>query len=95
MELILEFRTRENMAILAQHEPTDTQELRRNADIFSIFEAAGCTRFFQCLNGFHQETALRFALNITKTHLEDRGLHIEVIEEIVVEVTCLPQIGRA
>ena len=51
--------------------------------------------FFQFLNGFHRETALQFALNITETHSEVRGLRIEVSKSILVEVTGLPQVGRA
>ena len=78
------------MGIPAQHEPPNTRELRRNAEVFAIFEAAGWTEFFQCLNGFHRETTLQFSLNLTETHSEVRGLHIEVSEAIVVEVTSLP-----
>ena len=55
----------------------------------------GWTEFFQRLNGFHRETTLQFALNLTETHSEVRGLCIEVSEAIVVEVTILPQVGRA
>ena len=60
-----------------------------------MFEAGGWTEFFQCLNGFHQETTLQFSLNITETHPKVQGLHIEVSEEIVAEVTSLRQVGRA
>ena len=83
------------MGIPSRHEPPNTQELRRNAEVFSIFEVAVWTEFFQRLNGFHRETALQFSLNITETHSEVRGLRIEVSEAIVVEVTSLPQVGRA
>ena len=75
------------MGIPAQHEPPNTQELRINAEVFTIFEATGWTKFFQCLNGFHREIALQFSLNLTETHSEVRGLHIEVSEAIVAEVT--------
>ena len=83
------------MGIPARHEPPNTQELRRNAKVFAIFEAADWTEFFQCLNGFHQEIALQFALNLIETHSEVRGLGIEVSKAIVAEVTGLPQVGRA
>ena len=83
------------MGIPAWHEPPNTRELRRNVEFFAIFEVAGWTEFFQHLNGFHRETALQFSLNLTETHLEVRGLRIEVSEEIVAEVTGLPQVGRA
>ena len=63
------------MGILAQHEPPNTRELRRNAIVFSIFEVAGWTKLLQCLNGFHHETTLQFALNLTETQSEVRGLH--------------------
>ena len=46
------------MGILAQHEPANMEALRRNAEVFSIFEAAGLTEFFQRLSGFHQEATL-------------------------------------
>ena len=83
------------MGIPTRHEPPNTQELRKNAEIFAIFEAADWTEFFQRLNGFHCETALQFALNLTETYSEVRGLRIEVSEAIVAEVTGLPQVGRA
>ena len=41
------------MDILAQNEPPNKRELRRNTEVFAIFEAVGWTEFFQCLNGFH------------------------------------------
>ena len=83
------------MGIPARHEPPNTLELRRNAKFFAIFEAAGWNEFFQHLNGFHRDTTLQFASNLTETHSEVRGLHIEVSEAIVAEVTDLPQGGRA
>ena len=55
----------------------------------------GWTEFFQRLNGFHQETALQFSLNLTKTHSEVRGLRIEVSEAIVAKFTILPQVRRS
>ena len=83
------------MGILAQHKPPNKRELRINSEVFAIFEVAGWTEFFQRLNGFHRETTLQFSLNLTKTHSEVRGLHIEVFEAIVAKVTILPQVGRA
>ena len=83
------------MGIPAQSEPPNTRELRRNAEFFTIFEAAGWTEFFQCLDGFHREIALQFALNLIETQSEVRGLCIEVFEAIVAEVTGLPQVGRS
>ena len=56
------------MGIPSWHESPNTQEMRRNVDFFTIFEAVGWIEFFQCLNGFHQEITLQFALNLTKTH---------------------------
>ena len=55
----------------------------------------GWTEFFQRLNGFHRETTSQFSLNLTETNSEVWGLHIEVSEAIVAEVTGLPQVGRA
>ena len=83
------------MGILAQHEPPNMWELRRNAEVFTIFQVVGWTNFFQHLNGFHCETALQSALNLIETHSEVWGLRIEVSEAIVAEVTGLPQEGRA
>ena len=82
------------MGILARYEPSNTRELWRNAAVFTIFQAAGWTDFFECLNGFHCESALQFALNLTETHSKVWGLHIEVSEAIMAEVTSLPQVGR-
>ena len=83
------------MGIPTRQEPPNMRELRRNAEVFTIFEAVGWTEFFQCLDGFHRETALQFVVNLTETHSEVRGLHIEGSEAILVEVTVLPHVGRA
>ena len=83
------------MGIPSRHEPPNMQGLWKNAEFFSIFEAAVQTEFFQRLNGFHRETALQFALNLTETHSNIRGLWIGFFEVIVVEFTVLPQVGRA
>ena len=53
------------MGIPSQHEPPNTQALRKNVEVFVIFEAVGWIEFFQRLNGFHHEIALQFALNLT------------------------------
>ena len=53
------------MGIPARYEPSNTRELRRNATVFAIFQAAGWTDFFKRLNGFHYEASLQFALNLT------------------------------
>ena len=79
------------MGILAQYEPPNMQELKQNAEVFAIFQDEGWTEFLQCLNGFHRDTSLQFTLNLTETHSEVWGLHIEVSEAIVVEVTSLPR----
>ena len=82
------------MGIPTQHEPANMEALQRNSEVFSIFKAAGWTKFFQRLNGFHQEMALQFALNLTDTYSEVIVLHIDVTEDIVVEVIDLPREGR-
>ena len=82
------------MGILTRHEPTNTEALRRNIEVFSIFEEVGWTEFFQCLNVFHRETTLQFSLNLTETYLEFIGLCIEVTKDILAEVTGLSQVGR-
>ena len=35
-----------NMGILARHEPPNMRELKRNAEVFAIFQAAGWIEFF-------------------------------------------------
>ena len=82
------------MGIPTTHEPIDTGDLRRNTEVFSIFEVTGWTEYFQPLNGFHLGRTLQFYLNLIETHSEVRGLRIEVTKEIVAEVTSPPQVGR-
>ena len=43
------------MGIPSRYEPPNMRELRRNAEVFAIFQAAGGTEFFQRLNGFQRE----------------------------------------
>ena len=83
------------MGIPARYEPSNRRELRRNAAVFAIFQAASWMEFFKRMNGFHHEVALQFALNLTETHSEVWGLRIEFYEAIMVEVTGIPQVGRA
>ena len=83
------------MAIPARYEPSNTQELRKNAAVFSIFQAARWTEFFELLDGFNHEAALQFALHLTETYSEVWGLRIEVSKAIISEVTAMPQVGRA
>ena len=83
------------MGIPAHHEPLNTQELRKNPAVFSIFQAAGWIEFFEQLDGFNREAALQFALNLIETYSEVWGLRIEVSEAIISEVTTIPQVGRA
>ena len=78
------------MGIPARYEPSNMRELKRNAEVFTIFQATGWTKFFQRLNGFHHEATLQFSLNLTETQSEVWGLCIEVSEAIVAEVTGLP-----
>ena len=78
------------MGIPARHEPVNIGDLRRNAEVFAIFEAVGWTKCFQRLNGFHIETALQFTLNLTNMHSEVKSMRIKVMEEIVAEVTSFP-----
>ena len=58
------------MGIAARYEPSNTQELRKNATVFSIFQVTGWTQFFKRLDGFNLEVALQFSLNLTETYLE-------------------------
>ena len=83
------------MGLPARHEPLNTQELRTNPEVFAIFQATGWIEFFERLDGFNREAALQFALNLTETHSEVWGLHIEVSESIISEVTAIPQVGKA
>ena len=83
------------MGIPARYEPSNTRELRRKAAVFAIFQDAGWTEFFERLDGFNREAALQFALNLTETHSKVWGLHIEVSEAIMAEVTGIPQVGGA
>ena len=83
------------MGIPARHELVDTGALCRNVKFFAIFEVAGWTEYFQRLNGFHTKTTLQFILNLTDTHSQVRGVHIDVAEVIVVRVIGFPQVGRS
>ena len=83
------------MGIPSHYEPSNTQELRKNAAVFSIFQAARWTEFFERLDGFNHEAALQFSLNLIETYSEVWGMRIEVFETIISEVTAIPQVGRA
>ena len=83
------------MGLPTRHEPLNTQELRNNLAVFAIFQAAGWIEFFERLDGFNREAALQFTLHLKDTHSEVWGLHIEVSEAIISEVTTLPQVEQA
>ena len=82
------------MGIPACYEPSNTQELRKNAAVFAIFQVVEWTEFFERLDGFNREAALQFSLNLTETYSEVWGLRIEVSEAIISDVTAIPQVGR-
>ena len=78
------------MRISSRYEPSNTREIKRNAAVFAFFQASSWTEFFEHLNGFHYEAALQFSLNLTETHSEVWGLHIEVSEALIAKVTGIP-----
>ena len=78
------------MGISARYEPSNTRELRKNAAVFAIFQAARWIEFFEWLDGFNHEASLQFSLNLTETYSEVWGLRIEVSEAIISEVTAIP-----
>ena len=63
--------------------------------VFAIFQAASWIEFFERLDGFNREAALRFYLNLRDTHSEVWGLQIEVFKAIISKVIALPQVGQA
>ena len=78
------------MGIPTCYEPLNTRALRRNVAGFAIFQAASWTEFFEHLDGFNREASLQFSLNLIETYSEVWGLHIEVSEAIISEVTAIP-----
>ena len=52
------------MGIPAHYEPSNTQEIRKNAAVFAIIQAVGWTNLFERLDGFNREVALPFDLNL-------------------------------
>ena len=66
------------MGPLVRYEPNNLDIRRANREVFTIFQEDGWVEYFQILNGFHEETTFQFAMNLTREHLEVRGLRIDV-----------------
>ena len=75
------------MGIPARHEPKNIASLRKNGEVFTIFQEVEWIEYFQILNRFHVDKALQFALNLIDTHSTVRGLWIDVTEAIMAKVT--------
>ena len=68
------------MGPLVNYEPNNLNSLNANKEVFSIFQEAGLIEYFQILNGFHEEIAFHFAMNLIGEHSDIRGLRIDVSE---------------
>ena len=82
------------MGAPARYEPNNLDALSANREVFSIFWEVKWIKYFQRLNGFHEEIKFQFTLNLIGEHSEIRGLRIDVSEWALAEVTGLPKIGN-
>lgn len=46
------------------HEPDDSMRIRRNWEVWRVFENAGWDVYFDRLNGWDEEIVMKFALNL-------------------------------
>ena len=60
------------MGFPVRHDPKNIDSLRRNKEVFLIFEEVRCIEYFQILNGFHEETTLQYQKPFIDWRIEDR-----------------------
>ena len=82
------------MGAPVRYEPNNLDALSAKKEVFSIFWEVGWIKYFQRLNGFHEEIKFQLALNLIGEHSEIRGLRIDVSEWALAEATRLPRIGN-
>ena len=51
-----------------KYEPNNLDALHANMEVFAIFWEPRWIEYFQRLNGFHEEMAFQFVINLTEDH---------------------------
>ena len=82
------------MGLPVRYEPKNLDAVRENMEDFAIFREARWIKYFQRINGFHEEMTFQFSMNFTRDHPIIKGLRIDVSEQALVEVTGFPRIGN-
>lgn len=75
-----------------RHEPESTRVVQSNREVWQIFQNMGWDVYFDRLRGFDEELTVEFTQNLGEEGSRVCGVVIPIIEEIVAEVTRLPQV---
>lgn len=76
---------------VVRHEPSNVFVLRQNLEALEVIRTSRWLQFFEILQGHDDYVALAFARNLEGNHLEVKGVPIEFSEQVIAEVTGLPQ----
>lgn len=79
---------------LQRYELVDHTILLNDAPTHEIFRRRGCLYYCLSLKGFNKEVSLQFMSTLKDEVAEVKGLKIEFIEDVVIEVIGLPQDGE-
>jgi hypothetical protein len=77
-----------------RYEPTNTTQVRRNPEVWKIFQNAGWDVYFERLQGFDADITAEFAQNLDGHSSMVRGLKIRVTEETIATASGLPISGQ-
>lgn len=77
-----------------RHEPENTEQVRRNADVWQVFLNAGWHVYFDRLQGFDESITVEFALKLEGNHSIVHGLDIFVTKEAISIVSGLQRRGQ-
>ncbi|KAH9293118.1 hypothetical protein KI387_041679, partial [Taxus chinensis] len=79
---------------IVHREPIDVTPLRNNPHCWDIFEWAGWKNYFQLLTKYSNERAEQFASTFDRQQAMVAGISFPVIEDLIGQVTGLPQNGE-
>ena len=77
-----------------RHKPAEHRVLLSDANMCNLFQQRGWLDYCLSLKHFDKEIALQFHNSLQNGYAMVKGVRIEFIEKVVVEVTGLPTVGE-
>jgi len=78
------------VGLAVHHEWEGMTMVKKNQEVWQVFENAGWDVYFDRMQGFNEASAIELAVNLEEGSSQVRGIEIPVIEETIAEVNGLP-----